>query len=105
MILYRIIKKTIKKRKFHLDQLNNYTCDSYVKGSQSITNLPKSIMGQSLSRIRKGLDSSGTGIVYLSESISKLYVKDGQFKEIMSSSKLSGNDNGFSFNSGASMAE
>jgi hypothetical protein len=102
---YRIIKKTIKKRKFHLDQLNNYTCDSYVKGSQSITNLPKSIMGQSLSRIRKGLDSSGTGIVYLSESISKLYVKDGQFKEIMSSSKLSGNDNGFSFNSGASMAE
>ncbi len=102
---YRIIKKTIKRRKFHLSQLNNYSCESYVKGTQFIQNLPKTFMGQSLSRFRKGLDSSGNGIIYLSESISKLYVKDGQVKEIMSSSKLSGNDNGFSFNSGASIAE
>ena len=102
---YRIIRKAIKKRKFHLKQIKEYSCDSYVKGVQHIRNLPKSFMGLSLDILRQKLDSNGTGIIYLSESISKLHHKDGEFKEIMSSSKLSGNDNGFSFNSGAAMAE
>ncbi len=102
---YRIIRKAIKKRKFHLTQVKEYSCDTYVKGTQHIKNLPKSFMGQSLDMFRQGLDSNGTGIIYLSESISRLHHKNGEFKEIMSSSKLSGNDNGFSFNSGAAMAE
>jgi len=101
---YRIIRKAIKKRKFHLNQIKEYSCDSYVKGTQHIKNLPKSFLGQSLDMFRQGLDSNGTGIIYLSESISKLHHKNGEYKEIMSSSKVSGNDNGFSFNSGAALA-
>ena len=101
---YRIIRKAIKKRKFHLNQVKQYSCESYVKGTQHIRNLPKKFMGQSLDMFREGLDSNGTGIIYLSEAVSKLHYKDGEFKEIMSSSKVSGNDNGFSFNSGAAMA-
>ena len=101
---YRIIRKAIKKRKFHLNQIKEYSCDTYVKGTQHIRNLPKSFMGQSLDMFRQGLDSNGTGIIYLSESISRLHHKDGAYKEIMSSSKVSGNDNGFSFNSGAALA-
>jgi hypothetical protein len=101
---YRIIRKAIKKRKFHLNQIKEYSCNSYVKGTQYIKNLPKSFLGQSLDMFRQGLDSNGTGIIYLSESISRLHHKDGAYKEIMSSSKVSGNDNGFSFNSGAALA-
>lgn len=101
---YRIIRKAIKKRKFYLNQVKQYSCETYVKGTQHIRNLPKTFMGQSLDMLREGLDSTGTGIIYLSESVSKLHYKDGAFKEIMSSSKVSGNDNGFSFNSGAAMA-
>ncbi|CAA6821367.1 MAG: Unknown protein [uncultured Aureispira sp.] len=101
---YRIIRKAIKKRKFYLNQVKQYSCESYVKGTQHVQKLPKKFMGQSLDKFREGLDSNGTGIVYLSEAVSKLYYKDGEYKEIMSSSKISGNDNGFSFNSGAAMA-
>lgn len=101
---YRIIRKAIKKRKFYLNQIKQYSCESYVKGTQHIRNLPKKFLGQSLDMFREGLDSNGTGIIYLSEAVSKLYYKDGEFKEVMSSSKVSGNDNGFSFNSGAAMA-
>ncbi|MCP4439493.1 MAG: carboxypeptidase-like regulatory domain-containing protein [Aureispira sp.] len=103
---YRIIRKAIKKRKFYLNQVKSYTCDAYVKGTQHIKNLPKQIMGQSLEEFRKGLDSTGSGIIYLSESVAELYYEAPRnFKEVMISSKVSGNDNGFSFNSGTAMHE
>lgn len=100
---YRIIRKAIKKRPFYKNQVNAYTCRSYVKGTQKIKNLPKSIFGQSLESLGQGLDSTGSGIIYLSESVSTLYYQQNKMKEVMSSSKVSGNDNGFSFNSGAAM--
>ena len=101
---YRVIRKAIKKRRFYQNQVKKYSCDTYVKGRQHVRNLPKSFMGQSLEAFRQGLDSTGSGIIYLSESISKLHYKDGAYKEIMSSSKVSGNDNGFSFNSAGALA-
>lgn len=101
---YRIIRKAIQKRKFYQEQVKEFSCDTYVKGRQHVRNLPKTFMGQSLEMFRQGLDSNGTGILYLSESMSRLHQKNGEYKEIMSSSKVSGNDNGFSFNSGAALA-
>lgn len=47
------------------------------------------------------LDSTGAGVVYLSESVSKVWSQDppGQKeKEVMVSSKVSGSENGFSLN-------
>ena len=102
---YRIIRKAMQKRNFYQKQVPQYTCRSYVKGTQHIKNLPKTIFGQSLEALGQGLDSTGSGIVYLSESVSTLYYNKGKIKEIMSSSKVSGDDNGFSFNSGAAMVE
>lgn len=101
---YRIIRQAIKKRKYYLNQVKSYSCDAYVKGTQHIKNLPKQIMGQSLEEFRKGLDSTGSGIIYLSESVAELFYEAPQnFREVMISSKVSGNDNGFSFNSGTAM--
>ncbi len=102
---YRIIRKAIKKRNYYDKQVKKYSCNSYIKGSQSIANLPKKIMGMSVDILNSGLDSTGTGIIYLSESISKLYYQKGEYKEVMTSSKISGNDNGFSFNSAVTLAE
>lgn len=100
---YEIIRQAIKKRKYFLTQLPFYNCESYVKGIQKVEGMPDKIMGRSLGQLRNGLDSNGNGIIYLSESVSKIYYKDDQFKEEMISSKVSGNDNGFSFNSGIAL--
>ena len=40
---YPIIRKAIKKRKYYLNQVNTYTCQSYIKGLQRIQSLPKNI--------------------------------------------------------------
>jgi len=108
---YRVIRKAIKKRKFYLNQRKEYSCDSYVKGKHglSIDELPKSFMGFSLEIDSTETDSveiqDSIGIIYLSESLSRLHYKNGQYKEIMTFSKVSGDDKGFSFSTGRSIAE
>jgi hypothetical protein len=97
---YPIIRKAIKKRKYYRDQLNSYSCKAYIKGLQKISNIPKNIKG--LIKISGG-DLSDTldmkGVVYLSESESKYYYrKPNDEKEIMYSSKISGDNKSFSFN-------
>lgn len=37
---YPIMRKAIKRRKFYSNQVNEYTCQSYIKGLQRLTNLP-----------------------------------------------------------------
>src|SRR3546814_13503414 len=45
------------------------------------------------------LDSNNRGIVYLSESQSELFVRERDtYKEVVYSSRVAGNNNGFSFN-------
>ena len=98
---YPIIRKAIEMRKTYRDQVKNYTCDVYIKGVQKIMEAPKKIFGQDLGDLNGSLDTLGgkrQGIVYLSESISKLAVEDGKKKEELISAKVSGNDNGFGFN-------
>ncbi len=96
---YRIIRNAIKQRKSRLKAIQNAECDVYMKGNQKIKNAPEKIMGRELGDLGGGLDSTRSGIVYLSESVSKLYFEQpDHFKEIMISSKVAGNDNGFSFN-------
>ncbi len=101
---YRIIRNAIKQRKTRLKAVQNSECDVYIKGNQKIKNAPDKIMGRELGDLGGGLDSTRSGIVYLSESVSKLYFEQpDRFKEIMISSKVAGNDNGFSFNQAQAM--
>ncbi|MFD0963741.1 DUF5686 and carboxypeptidase regulatory-like domain-containing protein [Pseudofulvibacter geojedonensis] len=95
-----IIKKTIQKQKQNISRVNQYTCDFYSKGIYGIKNAPKKIFGQDLDDFFVALDSTRSGIVYLSETISKIKFKaPNNFKEHMLASKVSGDDSGFSFNS------
>jgi len=100
---YAIIRQAIAKRAYYKDKLTTYTCDVYVKGNQKILDAPDKILGQEVGDLDGMLDSSRQGIVYLSESVSQLYKDGKEFKEIISSSKISGDDRGYSFNSAREM--
>jgi hypothetical protein len=96
---YPIIRQAIKKRKYYLGQIDAYTCRAYIKGLQKINSIPKNI--NSLIKLAGG-DLSDTadikGVVYLSESVSKYYYRQPDEKEVMISSKVSGDNRSFSFN-------
>lgn len=97
---YEVIRQAIKKRKYYLNQVNSYSCRAYIKGLQRLYEIPKNL--GKLLKITTGenpIDSSMLGVIYLSESESKYYFrKPNDEKEIMYSSKVSGNNSGFSFN-------
>jgi len=94
-----IIRNTINNRKKVLKKLGKYTSDFYSRGVIQIKNAPEKILGQELGDLGGGLDSTRSGIIYLSETISKLkYQSPKPLKEKIIASKVSGDDNGFSFN-------
>ncbi|MBC7418673.1 MAG: carboxypeptidase-like regulatory domain-containing protein [Pedobacter sp.] len=95
---YAIMRKAIKARKKHLDEVNAYSCDVYIKGVQKLVGAPKKFMGRDIRKTLE-LDSNRKGIIYLSESESKFsFRRPNQIHEEMISSRISGRDNGFSFN-------
>ncbi len=101
---YAIIRKARDKRKYYLGLVDEYACDVYMKGNQRVADVPDKFMGIEIGDMGGVLDTTGSGIVYLSESVSKLsYQKPDNYKEKMISSKVSGNDNGFSFNQASAM--
>ncbi|NJN33675.1 MAG: carboxypeptidase-like regulatory domain-containing protein [Saprospiraceae bacterium] len=96
---YPIIRKAIEMRRTYRDQSPNYVCDVYIKGVQKIYDVPQKIMGQKVGDMDGMIDSlQREGIIYLSETKSKYYVQGEKRREELLLSKVSGNDNGFSFN-------
>ncbi len=101
---YAIIKNAQRMRTTYQSAADNYKVSTYVKGNQRLIEAPDKIFGQEVGDMGGMLDTSGNGIIYLSESESTLYYqKPNQYKEIMISSRVSGNDNGFSFNQARAM--
>ncbi|HRI25957.1 MAG TPA: DUF5686 family protein, partial [Ferruginibacter sp.] len=97
---YEIMRKAIKKRPFYNEQVKGFECDLYSKDMLKLRTLPKRILGRKISeedRNDMGVDSSGKGIIYLSESVSKVYsqLPDKLRLEVISS-RVSGSD-GFGF--------
>lgn len=95
---YRIMREAIKKRSYYRHKITNYSFDAYVKGFHQILDAPKKLLGKDLGNLGGILDTNRTGVIYLSESVSKVYVQDKKMKEVMVSSKVSGDNNGISFN-------
>lgn len=96
---YPIMRKAIKKRKLYSDEVNEYSCQSYIKGLQRLISIPEKF--KKLIKIKSGqnIDSSAYGVIYLSESESNYYYKKpNKEKEIMFSSRVSGESKSFSFN-------
>ncbi len=95
---YEVIRQAIKKRKYYLKQVNSYTCTAYIKSLQRLKEVSKA-MKKLISVSGEKFDSSMLGVIYLSESESKYFFrKPDDEKEVMFSSKVSGNNKAFSFN-------
>lgn len=94
-----VIKKAIASRKANASLTSKFTADFYSRGIFKIKDAPKKILGQKIGDFNGALDSTGSGIVYLSETVSKIsFQKPDKLKETIVASKVSGQDNGFSFN-------
>ena len=97
-----IIQNAIASKKENSDKTSRYTADFYSKGMFKVKDLPKKILGQKVDLgedMASNLDSTGTGILYLSETVSKItFEKPNKLKEKIIASKISGNNNGFSYN-------
>jgi len=100
-----IIKNAIANKKENSEKTARFTADFYSKGILKVKDLPKKILGKKLDLgedLSSNLDSTGTGILYLSETLSKIsFQKPDQLKETIVASKISGNNKGFSYNTAA----
>ncbi len=98
-----VIRNAIAHKKENAEPTEKYEANFYSRGIFKIKDAPKKIMGQKFDSFDEMLDSTRSGILYLSETVSKItYKKPDKMKEVIVASKVSGNDNGFSFNTAAS---
>ncbi len=95
---YAVIRKAISKRKHYLNEVKSYSCDSYTKMVQRIKKFPDKIFGIKLTRENMGILDSSTGIIYLSEAVSKFHLSGSDSREEMVSSRVSGSNKSYSFN-------
>jgi len=94
-----IMRKAIEKRKENLEKINSYKANFYSRGLMRIKDAPEKILGQEVGDLGGALDSTRSGVIYLSETISKLeFLRPDKLKEKITASKVSGDDTGFSFN-------
>jgi hypothetical protein len=99
---YRVIRNAIKKRPEYLKQVSVFSCGLYSKDLIKLRNLPNKIMGQKIDSSDKknmGLDSSGNGIIYLSEAFSNVTsAPPDKLKMEVKQSRVSGSNSfGFAF--------
>ncbi|WP_410879070.1 DUF5686 and carboxypeptidase regulatory-like domain-containing protein [Myroides sp. DW712] len=96
-----IIRRAIANKAQNTKGMATFAADFYSKGMIKSLKIPKFAKDKVLINGDKaaGLDSLGQGILYLSETVSELkYQKPNQLKEHIIASKISGNNNGYSFN-------
>lgn len=93
------IRKTIENKKNIAEKTRYFTADFYSRGLIRIKEAPEKILGQTVGDLGGGLDSTRSGIIYLSETLSKITrLGNNNIVEKIVASKVSGDDNGFSFN-------
>lgn len=96
---YEIIRQAIRKRDYYNDQVDSFSVNVYIKGLMRSGGMPQRIFGKKVERdASDGLDSAGKGILFLSESMTKVdYVKPNKIRYQVLSSRESGGGYGFSF--------
>jgi hypothetical protein len=100
---YEIIRQAIAHKKENSEKSGRFEADFYSKGIFRVKDLPKKIMGIDVEAPEGMVDSTGSGIIYLSETVSHItFEQPNNLKERIIASKISGNDNGFSYNTAMS---
>ncbi len=97
---YAIIRKTIKKRKFHQEQVQEFQSLIYMKAVGRNRSIPDKIFGIKIPEedIKDagggGADSTRLGVLYLSEQEADYYTDGKRERTIIRSVRESGNPNG-----------
>lgn len=99
---YGIIRKVIKRRKFHLDQVHTFQTSIYMKGAFRNNKMDQgTVFGVKVDESDKkefsrdmGLDSAGKGMLYLCEEEADYYAQGNKRRTIIRSVRESGNPNG-----------
>lgn len=99
---YEIIRNAIRKRKEYYEPLDSFTCEAYIKTLMKTRKLPKRVLGQKIEekdRKEMGVDSAGKGIIFLSESLTRIaFKKPGKIKlEVLSGRESGSGGYGFNF--------
>lgn len=96
-----IMRQAIKKRDYYNKQTDSLTVDVYIKGLIRSRAIPDRMLGQKIDKSemkKQGIDSAGKGILFLSESITKVaYRYPDKIKYEVVSSRTSGGGFGLSF--------
>lgn len=96
-----IMRKAIARRDFYNKQVDSFTVDVYIKGLVRSRTFPDKIFGQKIDKEEKkkgGIDSAGKGILYLSESVTRVsYKRPDKIKIEVVSSRESGGGLGITF--------
>jgi hypothetical protein len=99
---YAIIRAAIEKRKFHLRQVEAFSCDAYIKGTIRLNDIPEkppAIIPKALAP-----DTNDLGLLFLTESESKYHFKQPNLKkEEMVASRVAGFSQGYSWNRASEM--
>ena len=90
---YQIIREAIRTRDIHAKQLDNYSCQAYIKGQIELNKIPKKFMGDTVD-FEDG-DTSSSKSVFLSETIANYSISKPNTKIEVLSTKVSGNSNAF----------
>ncbi|HYD22775.1 MAG TPA: DUF5686 and carboxypeptidase regulatory-like domain-containing protein, partial [Flavipsychrobacter sp.] len=97
---YAIIRKTIRKRKFHQEQVQEFQTSIYMKAVGRNSSMPDKIFGIDIpeEEIKDagggGADSTKLGVIYLSEQEADYYTDGKRERTIIRSVRESGNPNG-----------
>ncbi len=98
---YEIIRQAIRKRSFYEKEVKAFQAEIYIKGIIKLRSLPQKILGQKIpeeDRNNMRLDSSGKGIIYLSESVTKISMQQPDKVKLEVISGRESGSNGFGFN-------
>lgn len=98
---YEIIRQAIKKRSFYNSQVKAFQCEAYIKGLVKLRSMPDRILGRKVpdeDRKEMRLDSTGKGIIFLSESITKVAMQQPDKMKLEVISGRQSGSNGFGFN-------
>lgn len=98
---YEIIRNAIKKRESYRAPLDSFTCEAYIKTLIKTRKMPRKIFGQKIDSTdwkEMGVDSVGKGVIYLSESLTKIAFKKPEKVKLEVISGRESGSNGYGFN-------
>jgi len=93
---YPIIRKTIERRKFHLQQVKSFQTGIYLKGVFRSRKLPSKHINIDINGSGAAtVDSNGKGVLYLVEEDADYYAEGGKERTVIHSVHESGNPGGY----------